>query len=616
MPTPATTSATPSTQRPGRTRLRAGTSWSVRPTTGPEGVSKLALNTWAFLAATYDGKTLRTYVNGSLVGSRNITGTIFSTTDPLHIGGDWSNEMFSGRIDNVRIYNLALTQAQIQTDMSVSVAPDTTPPWATITAPVSGATVSGTTTITANAGDNVAVAGVQFQLDGNNLGAEVMTAPYSISWNTATAAAGAHNLTAIAYDTSGNTGTSATVPVTVALDTTPPTVAITNPANGATVSGTTTITANAGDNVAVAGVQFQLDGANLGSEVMTAPYSFAWNTTAAINGQHTLTAIAYDTSGNSATTQVGVTVSNTTANPLTVTVTSPANGATVIGTVNLTATATDTASAVAGVQFLVDGVNMGSEVTVAPYTINWDSTTVPDGIHTIFAKARDAAGNTNTSSVSVNVTNTAAKIGQWGQVNSTPIVAINMVQMYNGKVLMFEGQGTNPQVFDPQTGTFTAVPVTTGTDVFCAGAAAMADGRILVVGGHGTTLTGTRDVNIFDPATNTWTAAAKMAYARWYPTVTALPDGRMLAIGGADATTTSYVPYPEVYDPTKNTWTTLTGASLASNPIPSYPHTFVLADGRLVTTGASKSRSPPGSWTSTPRPGRQSTRTWSTGRAR
>ena len=116
----------------------------------------------------------------------------------------------------------------------------------------------------------------------------------------------------------------------------------------------------------------------------------------------------------------------------------------------------------------------------------------------------------------------------------------------------------------------------------------MADGRILVVGGHGTSLTGTRDVNIFDPATNTWAAAAKMAYARWYPTVTALPDGRMLALGGADASTTSYVPYPEVYSPTTNTWTTLTGASLASNPIPSYAHTFVLSDGRLVTTGASE----------------------------
>src|SRR5258708_18493752 len=54
-------------------------------------------------------------------------------------------------------------------------------------------------------------------------------------------------------------------------DTTPPTVSITSPSSGATVSGTITVTANASDNVGVAGVQFKLDGANLGAEDTTAP---------------------------------------------------------------------------------------------------------------------------------------------------------------------------------------------------------------------------------------------------------------------------------------------------------------------------------------------------------
>jgi hypothetical protein len=84
-----------------------------------------------------------------------------------------------------------------------------------ITSPTSGATVSSTITISATASDNVGVAGVQFKLDGANLGAEVTTAPYSISWNTTTTSNGSHTLTAVARDAAGNTGTSAAVTVTV-----------------------------------------------------------------------------------------------------------------------------------------------------------------------------------------------------------------------------------------------------------------------------------------------------------------------------------------------------------------------------------------------------------------
>src|SRR5207245_1500679 len=65
--------------------------------------------------------------------------------------------------------------------------PDTTPPTVSMTAPGSGATVSGSATVTANASDNVGVVGVQFRLDGANFGAEDTTAPYSIAWDTTTA---------------------------------------------------------------------------------------------------------------------------------------------------------------------------------------------------------------------------------------------------------------------------------------------------------------------------------------------------------------------------------------------------------------------------------------------
>src|SRR6185295_9246308 len=94
-------------------------------------------------------------------------------------------------------------------------------------------------------------------------------------------------------------------------DQTPPSVAITSPANATTVSGTITLTVTAGDNVGVAGVQYRLDGALLGSEATTIPFSLAWNTTTASNGSHTLTATARDAAGNSTTSApISVTVSN------------------------------------------------------------------------------------------------------------------------------------------------------------------------------------------------------------------------------------------------------------------------------------------------------------------
>jgi hypothetical protein len=179
-----------------------------------------------------------------------------------------------------------------------------------MSAPANGATVSGTITVSATASDNVGVVGVQFLLDGANLGAEDAASPYSVSWNTNTVGNGAHTLSARARDAAGNTAI-ASVTVTVSnVDTTPPVVSISAPANGAIVSGTITVSATASDNVGVVGVQFQLDGANLGAEDSASPYSVNWNTTTAANGAHTLSAIARDAAGNKATATVNVIVTN------------------------------------------------------------------------------------------------------------------------------------------------------------------------------------------------------------------------------------------------------------------------------------------------------------------
>jgi len=83
-------------------------------------------------------------------------------------------------------------------------------------------------------------------------------------------------------------------------DTTPPTISITSPAAGATLTGTVNVVASAQDNVSVAIVQFKLDGGNSGPSLTTPPYSYSLNTTALSNGNHTVSATATDGAGNTA----------------------------------------------------------------------------------------------------------------------------------------------------------------------------------------------------------------------------------------------------------------------------------------------------------------------------
>ena len=106
--------------------------------------------------------------------------------------------------------------------------------------------------------------------------------------------------------THGNTSTSAPPP-----DTTAPTLTLENPADGAAVTGTITLAASAVDDVSVAGVQFTLDGVNLGAEDTAAPYEVFWNSATVPNGAHVLAAIARDTTGNQqVATNVSVAVTN------------------------------------------------------------------------------------------------------------------------------------------------------------------------------------------------------------------------------------------------------------------------------------------------------------------
>jgi hypothetical protein len=88
------------------------------------GPTKPALNAWTHVAATYDGTTIRLYINGVQAATAPQTGALIASTQPLRFGGDapWG-EWFQGSLDELRVYNRALTAAEVQTDMSTPVTP-------------------------------------------------------------------------------------------------------------------------------------------------------------------------------------------------------------------------------------------------------------------------------------------------------------------------------------------------------------------------------------------------------------------------------------------------------------------------------------------------------------
>jgi hypothetical protein len=120
----------------------------------------------------------------------------------------WVSNMGGSRMDAFIV--------QIPSQLLTGAAPVPPPPAVSITAPTAGTTVSNTVTLSANATDSVAIASVQYQLDGANLGAAAKAAPYSVSWDTSTTTAGSHVLVAVLQDSAGNTLKSSPVTVTVA----------------------------------------------------------------------------------------------------------------------------------------------------------------------------------------------------------------------------------------------------------------------------------------------------------------------------------------------------------------------------------------------------------------
>lgn len=200
--------------------------------------------------------------------------------------------------------------------VTTPAAPDTTPPSAPTGLSATGYSPSQVNLSWSPSTDNVSVAGYRVFRNGTQVGAPGTT----LYQDTGLTPSTTYSYTVAAVDGAGNVsaqsaavnGTTQAAPA----DTGPPTVALTAPSSGATVLGTTTLSATASDDTGVLGVQFLLDGANLGVEDTTAPYSFAWDTTSASNGTHAIAARARDGASHL-----------TTSAPVTVTVNNPATPA-------------------------------------------------------------------------------------------------------------------------------------------------------------------------------------------------------------------------------------------------------------------------------------------------
>jgi galactose oxidase len=207
------------------------------------------------------------------------------------------------------------------------------------------------------------------------------------------------------------------------------------------------------------------------------------------------------------------------------------------------------------------------------------------GSHTLAFST--GAATATSSTITITALPPEATSGKWDPPVSWSIVPLHMTLLPTAKILAWGKYeiGTaniaNPRLWDPSAGPpTTAIQVPADTMLFCAGQTLMADGRLMVSGGHKGDDRGLDVTNIFDPVTQTWVAGLpKMAQGRWYPTVTTLADGRVVTVAGRDAAS-STVLLPEIWE--NNRWVKLTGASLK---LPYYPRQFVAPNGKLFYAG-------------------------------
>jgi parallel beta-helix repeat protein len=243
-----------------------------------------------------------------------------------------------------------------------------------------------------------------------------------------TLSAGTHKITLTVKDSAGST-TNATINITIKLQPTAPTLTITFPPNGATVAGTVNITGTASDpndNLELQNIQVKVDNGNWNIATGTTNWYYVLDTTALLNGAHTIYARAFDGGLYSTTISRSIDVDNTAVNnPPVVTITSPSAGGTVNGTIIISGTATDVDgnSQLQNVQVKIDaGVwNTATGTTLWAYSL--DTTLYSNDSYTIYVRAFD--GNTYSATVSRNIIISNIAPGNGSSTPLTPDITIS-----------------------------------------------------------------------------------------------------------------------------------------------------------------------------------------------
>ena len=262
---------------------------------------------WHYVTGRYDGAYLSIWIDGVQQNSISAPGlTMSNSGNALELGGHCNGYAYSfaGKLDDVRIYNRALTSAEIQSDMATPVggiassSADTTPPTIVIASPKPDATISGRIRLQANATDNVGVIGVRFLLDGVAIDNEVQLAPFRLYWDTKTVIDGRHDLTAIARDAAGNTSTTAATSIVInnySGDVVAPSAPNGLVQDSVTSSGVVFHWNASSDNVGVTGYRIFRDGQPIGTSGLT---TFSDNGLTA-STSYAYTVGAFDAAGNS-----------------------------------------------------------------------------------------------------------------------------------------------------------------------------------------------------------------------------------------------------------------------------------------------------------------------------
>lgn len=199
----------------------------------------------------------------------------------------------------------------------------------------------------------------------------------------------------------------------------PPSVTITQPADGATVSGNVAIMADATDNDPLSKVEFLINGVPFGEDTDgTNGWSILWNTLTGADGQYELVASTTDSVGQTAGDLILVSVDNV-DDPPTVALVTPQAGDTVSGIVLVAADAGDDGS-VDQVAFYINGIPLSVDSDGSDgWSADWDTAGYTDGSsHAVSAIATDNVSQTAQDSVTVTVDNTTPVSSHVGDIDA------------------------------------------------------------------------------------------------------------------------------------------------------------------------------------------------------